>query len=67
MWNIHVCGMSNKLILLMNFCNIIDWDGFVNMSMLKSSTIIVGQLIGIFLNVVSKIEVKYDICILGGL
>jgi hypothetical protein len=51
----------------MNFCNIIDWDGFVNMSMLKSSTIIVGQLIGIFLNVVSKIEVKYDICILGGL
>jgi hypothetical protein len=28
------------------------------MSMLKSPTIIVGQLIGIFLNVVSKIEVE---------
>ncbi len=50
--------MSNKFILFMNFCNIIDWDGFVNMSMLKSPAIIVGQLIGIFLNVVSKIEVK---------
>jgi len=58
MWSIHVCRMSNKLISFMNFCNIIDWDGFVNMSMLKPPTIIIGQLIGIFLNVVSKIEVK---------
>ncbi len=58
MWNIQVCGLSNKLILFVKFCNIIDWHGFVNMSMLKSPAIIVGQLIGIFLNVVSKIEVK---------
>ncbi len=30
----------------MKFCNIIDWDGFVNMSMLKSPTmIIVGQFL----------------------
>ncbi len=67
MWSIHLCGMSNKLILFMNFCNIIDWDGFVNMSMLKSPAIVVGKLIGILFNVVSKIEVKWDICILCGL
>ncbi len=30
----------------------------INMSMLKSPTIIVGQFVGIFLIVVSKIEMK---------
>jgi len=45
MWNIQVCGLSNKLILFVKFCNIIDWHGFVNMSMLKSPTIIVGQFL----------------------
>jgi hypothetical protein len=48
MWNIQVCGLSNKLVLSMKFCSIIDWDGFVNMSMLESPTIKVGQIIGIF-------------------
>jgi hypothetical protein len=48
MWSIHVCGMSNKLKSFLNFCDIIDWDGFVNMSMLKPPTIIIGQLIGFF-------------------
>jgi hypothetical protein len=37
------------------------------MSMLKSPAIVVGKLIGILFNVVSKIEVKWDICILCGL
>jgi hypothetical protein len=37
-----------KLLLFMKFCNIIDWDGFVNMPMLKSPTIIVGELIDIY-------------------
>jgi hypothetical protein len=40
------------------FCNVIDCDVFVNMLTLKSLIIIVGQSMGIFAKIVSKIEMK---------
>ncbi len=47
-----------KLYVFMKFCYIVHWDVFGNMSILKSLVITVRQLIGIFFNIVSKIEVK---------
>jgi hypothetical protein len=35
-----------KLYLFMTFCNVVDWDVFVNMSILKSSITTTGQFVG---------------------
>jgi hypothetical protein len=47
-----------KLHVFMKFCYLVHHDVFGNISILKSPIITVGQLIGIFSNIVSKIEVK---------
>jgi hypothetical protein len=39
-------------------CNIVDWDIFVDMYLLKSPIIIGEKFIGIFFSIVSKIQVK---------
>jgi hypothetical protein len=47
-----------KLHLFMKFGNIVDWDIFVDMHLLKSPIIIGEKFIGIFSSIVSKIQVK---------
>jgi hypothetical protein len=47
-----------KLYLFMTFCNVVDWDVFVNMSILKSSITTIGQFVGILFYMVFKIEYK---------
>jgi hypothetical protein len=56
-----------KLYVFMNACNVDDWFVFVKKSILKSPIIIVGQCEGFFCIMFSRIELKCDICILGGL
>jgi hypothetical protein len=44
--------------LFIMFCNVFDYDMFVNMSTLKSPITIIGQSIGIFSKFVFKMEIK---------
>jgi len=56
-----------KLYLFMNACNFDNWFFFVKKSILKSPIIIVGQCEAIFCIMLSKIQLKCDNWILGGL
>ncbi len=48
------------------FCNVIDSIVFVNMLMLKSPIIMVGQFVGTFVIVFSKMKMKKIAFICGG-
>jgi hypothetical protein len=55
-WKIDVLNC----ICSMTFFNVVDWDVFVKMSILKSSITTIGQFVGTLFSMVFKIEFKYS-------
>jgi len=56
-----------KIIFIHKFCNVVDSIVFVNIFMLKSPIIMLGELVGIFQIMFSKMELKQSLFICCGL